>query len=73
MSKEAVHAGAVEIGVQLAAIENTISRIMTAVMTSAVHHKLAAAEPLLTDVDRLDDMVTSLAVEVRRYRKAFRA
>lgn len=73
MSKEAVREGALAIGEQLAAIETSISRIMGAVMTAAIHHSSAAADPTQAEADRLDDMVTALAADLRRFRKALRS
>lgn len=69
----AVREGALAISAQLAAIDTSIARIQQAVMTAAIYNSPAAADPTQGEADRLDDMVTALTEDLRRFRKALRS
>lgn len=73
MSTAAAKEGALGIGSQLASIESTIGRIMGMTMQAAIHHQPGVAGSAYQEALLLDDMVTALCTDLRRFQKALRS
>lgn len=64
---------ALGLGEQLASIERELGMIAGQVMQAAILGQPAVADAAQQATDRLDDMVTALSVDLRRFRKALRS